>query len=100
MSHIRGLTELGFVVNPPFLDPWPLKIGQYLLNCSAIEMYSYQYLNALEATRDDFNRSLDKLLSKRVERIQYLVKQSSTIPKLLKDEIASLWSEVIDLSQW
>jgi hypothetical protein len=100
MAHLSSLANLDVELNSTHFGPWPVKIGQYMLNCAAIELISYQYLNTLEATRNDFNENLDKLLSGRIQRIRDLVRDSSTIPQVLKDEIDSLWSEVSDLSQW
>ena len=100
MSHLRSLTNLDIAVNPKFLGIWPEKVGRYMLNFATIELISYQYLDKLEVTREDFNRNLDKFLSQRIERIQHLVKVSSAIPQALKDEIESLWSAVSDLSEW
>ena len=100
MAHLRSLTNLDVAVNPQFLGLWPEKVGRYMLNFATIELISYQYLNSLELTREDFNKNLDKLLSKRIKRIKTLVKQSSKLPQPLKDEIETLWSEVSDLSQW
>ena len=77
-----------------------MKIGRYMLNFATIELISYQYLNTLESTREDFNKNLDKLLSGRIQRVRDLVRESSTIPQALKDQIDSLWSDVSDLSQW
>jgi hypothetical protein len=39
-------------------------------------------------------------LSGRIQRIQDLVRDSSTIPQALKAELYSLWSQASDLSQW
>jgi hypothetical protein len=100
MAHLSSLANLDVELNSKHFGPWPVKVGQYMLNCAAIELISYQYLNTLEATRNDFNENLDKLLSGRIQRIRDLVRDSSTIPQVLKDEIDSLWSEVSDLSQW
>src|SRR6266550_1999487 len=100
MAHLRSLATLAIDLDPKHLGNWPLKIGHYMLNFAAIELISYQYLNTLEATRGDFNKNLDKFLSERIQRIRNLVRDSSTIPQVLKDEIDSLWSDVSDLSQW
>jgi len=100
MAHLRSLANLGVELNSKHLGNWPTKIGQYMLNFAGIELISYQYLNTLEATREDFNKNLDKLLAGRIQRIRDLVRGSSMIPQVLKDEIDSLWSEVGDLSHW
>src|SRR5512145_2236105 len=100
MAHLRALATLTVEVNPKHLGTWPWKIGEYMLNFAGLELISYQYLNSLEATRDDFNKNLDKLLSGRIQRIRELVRSSPTIPQELKDEIDALWSEVSDLSAW
>ncbi len=100
MAHLRSLATLSVELNSKHFGTWPLKIGQYMLNCAAIELISYQYLNALESTRDDFNKNLDRLLFGRIQRIRELVQQSSTIDPTQKAEIDSLWSDATELSQW
>jgi len=99
MAHLRGLANLDLALNSRHLGKWPEKIGRYILNFAAIELISYQYLNILEATREDFNKNLEKLLSGRIQRIRDPVQESATTPQFLKDEVESLWSEVSDLSQ-
>lgn len=98
--YLCGLTTLGVELNPPYLGKWPLKIGQYMLNFGAIEMLSYQYLNALEATRAEFNKNLDCLLGGRIERILTLVTAASAITAADKDQIKGLWLEAKDLAIW
>ena len=100
MSHLKSLTNLGVEINPRFLGDWPTKIGSYMLNFAGIELISYQYLNTLEKTREDFNKNLDKLLSPRIKRILELVSDSSAIEDSHKDEIKSLWETVKELAVW
>ena len=100
MSDLRSLTNLAVEINSRFLGDWPMKVGSYMLNFASIELISYQYLNALEKTRDDFNRNLDKLLSQRINRILELVSDSSAIEDTHKNEIRSLWETVKELAVW
>lgn len=100
MAHLRGLANLGVELNPAHMGEWPWKIGQYMLNFGAIELMSYQYLNSLEATRLEFDKNLDRLLSARIDRILQLVKESKTIANEDKAEIEALWLEARELSHW
>ena len=100
MSHLKGLANLGVAINPSFLGDWPMKIGLYMLNFAAIELISYQYLDALEKTREDFNKNLDKLLSARIKRILELLSDSPLIENSHKDEIKSLWETAKELAIW
>lgn len=99
MGHLHRLSNLGVELNPAHMGDWPWKIGQFILNFGAIELMSYQYLNSLEETRDEFNRNLDRLLGPRIDRILELIVDS----KLLlseKSEIQALWLEAKELSPW
>jgi hypothetical protein len=100
MGHLTGLTNLGVEVNYAHMGEWPTKIGQYMMNFGAIELMSYQFLNSLEPTRDDFNRNLDRLLGPRIDRILHLVAESKTIPDNEKAAIQELWAEAKELSRW
>lgn len=41
MNELGGLASMGVVVNPPYMGDWPKKVGQYMLNFGAIELFSY-----------------------------------------------------------
>ncbi|HYE35300.1 hypothetical protein [Methylocaldum sp.] len=84
ISHLRSLANITVEINAAFLGQWPLKIGAYMLNFASIELISYQYLNTLEATRQDFNKNLDRLLASRIDRILELVEGSTTISSIDK----------------
>ena len=98
MSHLRALANMGVDLNPAHLGEWPLKVGQYILNCGVIELLSYQHLNALEDTREAFNKNVDRSLSQRITRILTLAQQSSAISQTHKAELEALWSEARELS--
>ena len=100
MSHLRSLSNLDSVVNPPYLGEWVHKVGAYMLNFGAIELISFQFLNELELTREDFNRNLEHLLAARIKRILKLVDASTTISEPDRTQIRSLWDEARQLSQW
>lgn len=100
MEDLDGLKTMGVVLNPPYMGEWPLLVGQYMLNFGAIELFSFQYLNYLEGNREEFNKSLDRLLGARIDRIVELVSQSSKFSDSDKSEISSLWLSVKELSQW
>lgn len=100
MSALDGLASMGVVLNPPYVGDWPQKVGQYMLNFGAIEMFSYQHLILLEPTRADFNRNLDRLLSQRIERISQLLDASKTIDESTKAYLRSLWADAKDLAAW
>lgn len=100
MSHLQGLGNLQVELNPSHLGEWPHKIGAYMLNFGGIELISFQYLNALETTRGDFNKNLDRLLSKRIQRIIELVDIATTIIPEDKTEIRALWDEAKELAKW
>jgi len=89
---------MGVDLNPKHLGEWPLKVGQYILNCGVIELISYQHLDALEQTRAEFNKNADRFLSQRITRIVTLVQQSSTISPIDKTDLEGLWSEAVELS--
>jgi len=99
MSHLKSLTNLGVELNPCHLGEWPLKIGSYMLNFGGIELISFQYLDALEVTRQDFHKNLDRRLSARIGRILQLV-DASKISDADKAEVKSLWLEAKKLSHW
>jgi len=100
MSHLKGLTNLGVTVNSPHMGEWPNKIGAYMLNFAGIELLSFQYLNALEPTRQAFNKNLKLLLSARIARILELIDAPAKIPKVDKKRIKLLWQEAGELSKW
>lgn len=97
MGHVKGITNLGVVKNPNYLEPWLRPIGSYMLNFGAIELISYKYLDFLECTEEDFLKNTKKLLSERISRIENLVKEKD-FPH--KDEITDLWGEARELSKW
>jgi hypothetical protein len=99
MGHLGGLSRLGVELNPPHMGDWPWKIGQFVLNFGAIELMSYQYLNSLEATRDDFDRNLDRLLGPRIDRIVALL-AATVLPQPAKAEMLAAWLEAKELSKW
>ena len=98
--HLKSLSTLGVVLNSPHLGPWPHKIGAYMLNFAGIELISYQYLNALESSRADFNKNLDRLLTARIARIVSLIKISTKLTNSDKSEMIDLWNEAKELSNW
>lgn len=100
MTHLRALANMGVVFNSTHLGEWPLKIGQFILNFGAIELISYQHLNALEPTREVFNLNADRLLSQRLDRIQTLLEQSTNMSRAEKETVNSLWAEARALSMW
>lgn len=100
MDDLKGLAEMGVVLNPPYMGEWPLLVGQYMLNFGAIEWFSFQYLNFLEANRADFNKNLDRLLGPRIDRILLLVEQARNITEADKTEIGSFWTSAKELAQW
>jgi hypothetical protein len=100
MSALDGLKTMGMVLNAPYMGEWPRKVGQYMLNFGAIELFSYQHLILLEATRVDFNKNLNFLLSPRIDRILELIDTSRKISNPDKIEIKSLWLEAKELAHW
>jgi hypothetical protein len=100
MRSLDGLANMGLVLNPPFQGDWPFRVGQYMLNFAAIELFSYQHLLLLEPSRADFDKNLDRLLSHRIDRLVTLVNRSGTLSDSLKKEVKSLWSEARELAIW
>ena len=100
MTHLTRLDNLGVALNAPYFGEWPKKIGSYMLNFGGIEFISYHYLNALEATRSEFESNLTIMLGARIDRILELVDASNNISADAKSEIKSLWLEAKELSQW
>lgn len=100
MSALEGLRTMGLVLNPPYMGDWPHKVGQYMLNFGAIELFSYQHLILLEPTREKFNENLVRLLGDRIKRILELVKASAKLDAATKGEIKSLWNEARELAVW
>jgi hypothetical protein len=100
VSHLEGLTKLGVDLNPPHLGDWPYRIGQFILNFGAIEWLSYQYLNALEDARAEFDKNLDRLLFARIDRVLELVGASPKFSDADKAEVRSLWGEAKELARW
>src|SRR4051812_35311379 len=100
MAHLKALSGLGVTTNPSYLGEWPLKIGMYMLNFGAIELLSFHYLNSLEATRDDFDKNLTRLLGARIDRIVELTRLSAVLSPVQKQTIEDAWLEAKKLSKW
>lgn len=100
MKELEGLISMGMVLNAGWIGDWPHKVGQYMLNFGAIEIFSYQHLAILESSRVEFNQNLDRLLSSRIDRICQLIEHFPRLTTEEKAEIKALWSEAKDLSTW
>jgi hypothetical protein len=100
MRALDGLAKMGLVLNPQYVGDWPFRVGQYMLNFAAIELFSYQHLLLLEPSRADFDKNLDRLLSHRIDRLTTLVTCSKRLDEVVKADINSLWSEARELSIW
>lgn len=100
MTHLKGLSKLQAEINPRYLGAWTTKIGAYMLNFTGIELISYKYLNALEVTREDFDRNLKKLLPARIDRIVELVQRSEAFDEVNRQLICRLWERVKELAKW
>jgi hypothetical protein len=99
MAHLRGLSDLGVLVNSKHLGEWPQKLGLYMLNFAGIELISYQYLNELEPTRASFEENLTRLLGARIDRILELTAAAS-ITETEKAEVRDAWLEAKELAVW
>jgi hypothetical protein len=100
MSELNGLAQMGVVLNARYMGNWADMIGRFIVNFGGIELLSYQQLLLLEASHDDFTKNLDRLLSKRIERLVQLIKESN---KLSEEECANaidLWEEAKEFSKW
>jgi len=100
MSELRGLENMGSVLNAPYLGAWPSRIGAFIINFGSIELITYQQLKLLEASHDDFLKNLDRLFGRRVDRLVTLMPSAA---KLRGDDVASaiqLWERARDLSHW
>jgi hypothetical protein len=100
MSDLAGLRDMGVVLNPPYLGEWPLKVGQYMLNFGALELFSYQQLALLEPSREAFNKNLVLLLGDRIKRLAELVDASPKLDASFKSELLAAWGEVQGLAVW
>ena len=100
MGHIKGLTELGVETNPEYMGGWLERLGGFILNFANIELITYQYLNVLEATEEEFIKNVDSFLSTRIDRVTDLINQSTDLTDPVKSEMIELWSRVKELSKW
>ena len=100
MPHLKGLSGLRTELNARYLGDWPLKIGLYMINFGTIELISYQYLNSLEATRLEFDKTLHLLLGQRIDRILELTQASTAVADIDKTEISGLWQQARKLARW
>jgi hypothetical protein len=100
MHALDGLAKMGLVLNPPFVGDWPFRVGQYMLNFAAIELFSYQHLLLLEPSRAEFDKNLDRLLSHRIDRLITLAARSKNLDERVKADVKSLWSEARELAVW
>ena len=91
MTQARGLKQMGVVLNAPYLGLWAEKIGRFILNFGGIELLSYQHLALLEETHEDFVRNLDRLLSKRIDRLLALADASTKLTDEERATVRDLW---------
>lgn len=87
-------------LNPQYLGAWATKIGCFILNFGGIELLSYQQLLLLEATHEDFLENLDRLLSKRIDRVINLLSKTSLLPEAERQEAIALWEEAREFAKW
>jgi len=100
MSFIEGLKNIGVDTNPDYMGVWPHKIGSFVLNFANLELITYQYLNSLEATEENFNKNIDKFLNYRIDRVLNLIQESTNLDVDVKEEMITHWKRVKDLSKW
>ena len=97
----RFIQELvGADSNPTYLGRWPEKLGGFILNFANLEFLTYQYLNRLEVTEEEFLKNTDKLLVVRIDRVTSLIEALTNISDETRSEILELWGVVRDLANW
>jgi hypothetical protein len=80
------------------MGKWPETIGRFITNFGGIELMTYHYLNALEPTKNDFDKNLGNTLSRRITRVLELIEVSTTLSPENKTEMTFLWREVLNLA--
>jgi hypothetical protein len=91
---------MGVVLNAKYLGEWADKIGRFILNFGGIELLSYQQLLLLEATHDDFVKNLDRLLSKRIDRLVTLLSETNRLQESERTEAIERWEEAREFAKW
>lgn len=100
MNQPRGLAEMGVTVNAPYLGAWPDKIGRFILNFGAIELFSYQTLLLLEETEAAFLKNIDTPFVKRADRILELLIKTTKLIDADREQAISLWQTAKEIAPW
>lgn len=86
-----GFSNMGVVLNAPYLGAWATKIGSFILNFGGIELLTYQQLMLLEASNDDFTKNVDRMLGKRIDRLVTLLTTAAKLKEGERKDAIELW---------